>query len=141
MAAKAKATWQGELKTGSGTFTAGDTLSADFSFKTRFEDQPGANPEQLIGAALAACFTMALSNQLAQGGSPVDKVETEASVQIRQIDGKPTIASVALTTVGHVPGADEATFLEQAQLAKDDCIISRALAGIPEITLDARLAD
>ena len=69
MAAKASAEWQGDLKAGAGTFTAGDTISGGYTFKSRFEDGPGANPEQLIGAAHAACFTMALSNMLAQAGN------------------------------------------------------------------------
>ena len=69
MAAKASAEWQGDLKSGSGTFTAGDSISGGYTFKSRFEDGPGSNPEQLIGAAHAACFTMALSNMLAQAGN------------------------------------------------------------------------
>jgi len=141
MAAIGSAKWEGELKTGSGTFTAGQNVSASYSFHNRFEDgEEGATPEQLIGAAHAACFSMALSNQLAMDGTPVDSVETTARVQIRQIDGMPTIASIALTTVGRVPGLDEAAFVEQAQAAKTGCIVSRALGGVPEITLDASLA-
>ena len=83
---------------------------------------------------------MALSNMLAQAGHPVDSVQTEATVSIRQIDGKPTIAKIDLVTVGRVPGIDEATFVEHATAAKAGCIVSRALAGVPEITLEASLA-
>ena len=140
MPAKGTAEWKGDLPTGSGTFTAGDTISGGFTFKSRFEDGPGSNPEQLIAAAHASCFTMALSNMLAQAGHPVDSVQTEATVAIRQIDGKPTIAKIDLVTVGHVPGIDQAAFTEHADAAKEGCIVSRALAGVPEITLQATLA-
>ena len=141
MPAKGSAEWKGDLKSGSGTFTAGDSISGGYTFKSRFEDGPGSNPEQLIGAAHAACFTMSLSNTLATAGNPPDSVHTDATVSIRQIDGKPTIAKIELVTVGHVPGIDQATFAEHAETAKAGCIVSRALAGVPEITLDARLAD
>jgi osmotically inducible protein OsmC len=141
MPAKGTAEWKGDLKSGSGTFTAGDTISGGFTFKSRFEDGPGSNPEQLIAAAHASCFTMALSNMLASAGNTPDSVHTDATVSIRQIDGKPTIAKIELVTVGHVPGIDQATFAEHAENAKAGCIVSRALAGVPEITLDATLAD
>jgi lipoyl-dependent peroxiredoxin len=140
MPAKGKAQWKGDLKGGSGTFTAGDSISGDYSYKSRFEDGPGANPEQLIGAAHAACFSMALSNMLAEAGSPPDSVDTEAVVTLRLVDGAPTITKIALTTVGQVPGIDEAAFQEHAAAAKAGCPVSRALAGVPEITLDASLA-
>jgi lipoyl-dependent peroxiredoxin len=140
MAAKASAEWKGELKTGSGTFTAGDTLSGEYSFKSRFEDGPGANPEQLIGAAHAACFSMALSAALAEAGTPVDSVKTDATVTLRFVDGAPTITSIALTTVGSVPGIDQPAFEEAAAGAKANCPVSKALAGVPEITLEATLA-
>ena len=140
MPAKGTAEWKGDLPTGSGTFTAGDTISGGFTFKSRFEDGPGSNPEQLIAAAHASCFTMSLSNMLAQAGTPADSVQTEATVSLRQIDGKPTIASIALVTVGHVPGVDAATFAGHAEAAKAGCIVSLALAGVPEITLEASLA-
>ena len=141
MPAKGTAEWKGDLKSGSGTFTAGDSISGGFTFKSRFEDGPGSNPEQLIAAAHASCFTMALSNALATAGHTPDSVHTDATVSIRQIDGKPTIAKIELVTVGHVPGIDQATFAEHAENAKAGCIVSRALAGVPEITLDAILGD
>jgi osmotically inducible protein OsmC len=141
MPARGTAEWRGELRSGSGTFTAGDTIHGEFSFHSRFEDGPGANPEQLIAAAEASCFSMALSNALAQAGTPVESVKTDAVVTIRQIDGQATIASIALNTVGVVPGLDAAAFSEAAEKAKAGCIVSRALAGVPEITLEARLAD
>jgi osmotically inducible protein OsmC len=83
---------------------------------------------------------MALSALLAEAGHPPDSVDTEAVVTLRPIDGEPTIAKIALTTVGRVPGIDETAFVEQAQAAKAGCPVSRALAAVPEITLDASLA-
>lgn len=140
MPARAKAEWNGDLKGGHGTFTAGESVTADYSFKTRFEDAPGANPEQLIGAAHAACFSMALANALDGAGHTADSVKTDAIVTLRPVDGLPTITSIALTTVGVVPGIDEAEFVKFADEAKAGCIISRALAGVEEISLDASLA-
>jgi lipoyl-dependent peroxiredoxin len=140
MAAKGRAEWQGDLKGGKGTFTAGDSISGEYSFKSRFEDGPGANPEQLIGAAHAACFSMALSAGLAEAGTPPTSIKTEAVVTLRFVDGAPAITKIELTTVGEVPGADDATFQQQAAAAKAGCPVSKALAGVPEITLDATLA-
>jgi osmotically inducible protein OsmC len=137
--AKGSAEWKGDVPTGSGTFTAGDTISGEYSFKSRFEDGPGANPEQLIAAAHASCFSMALSNILAGAGTPPESVRTEATVTLQRVDGSPTITRIDLVTRGRVPGVDEATFKEHAATAKAGCPVSRALAGVPEITLDAAL--
>jgi osmotically inducible protein OsmC len=139
MAAKGSAEWKGDLPSGSGTFTAGDTISGGYTFKSRFEDGPGSNPEQLIAAAHASCFSMALSNLLAKAGTPVDSVRTEASVTLRLVDGTPTITRIELVTVGKVPNIDDATFVAQAEAAKAGCPVSRALAAVPEITLAATL--
>ena len=140
MPAKGNAEWKGDLPTGSGTFTAGDSMSGGYTFKSRFEDGPGSNPEQLIAAAHAACFSMALSNMLATAGNPPDSVQTNATVTLRPVDGKPTITKIDLVTVGRVPGMDEAAFIEHAKAAKAGCPVSRALAAVEEITLDASLA-
>jgi osmotically inducible protein OsmC len=140
MPAKGSAEWKGDVPTGTGTFTAGDTISGGYTFKSRFEDGPGSNPEQLIAAAHAACFSMALSNLLAQAGTPPESVHTDATVTLRRVDGVPTITNIALVTVGTVPGIDEAAFAEHAAAAKAGCPVSRALAGVPEITLEASLA-
>jgi lipoyl-dependent peroxiredoxin len=140
MPAKGSAEWKGDVPTGVGTFTAGDTISGGYTFKSRFEDGPGSNPEQLIAAAHAACFSMALSNILAQAGHPPDSVQTNATVTLRPVDGVPTITSIALVTVGRVPGIEDGAFKEHAAAAKVGCPVSRALAGVPEITLDASLA-
>ena len=83
-----------------------------YTFKSRFEDGPGSNPEQLIAAAHAACFSMALSSRLAQAGTPPDSVHTDATVTLRPVDGTPTITKIALVTVGRVPGLDEAAFVD-----------------------------
>jgi osmotically inducible protein OsmC len=141
MPAKGNAEWKGDLPTGSGTFTAGDSISGGYTFKSRFEDGPGSNPEQLIAAAHAACFSMALSNMLSKAGNPPDSVQTNATVTLRLIDGAQTIAKIDLVTVGKVPGIDQATFTEHALAAKAGCPVSRALAAVPEITLEATLAD
>jgi osmotically inducible protein OsmC len=140
MPAKGHAEWRGDLKGGSGEFTAGDTISGQYSYKSRFEDGPGANPEQLIAAAHASCFSMALSAALAEAGTPVDSVKTDATVTLRIVDGAPTITKIELITVGSVPGVDEAAFKEAAAGAKANCPVSKALAGVPEIILDASLA-
>ncbi|MBO0768403.1 MAG: OsmC family peroxiredoxin [Solirubrobacterales bacterium] len=140
MPAKAAAEWQGDLKTGTGKFTAGDTISGAFSFKSRFEDGPGANPEQLIGAAHAACYSMALSAALADAGTPVESVQTDATVTLRFVNDAPTITKIDLVTVGKVPGIDAAAFQKAAEEAKTGCVISRALSGVEEITLKATLS-
>jgi osmotically inducible protein OsmC len=138
--AKGSAEWKGDVPTGSGTFTAGDTISGEYSAKSRFEDGPGANPEQLIAAAHASCFSMALANMLAQSGSPAETIKTDATVTLRFVEGVPTITTIALSTVGDVPGIAEADFIAHAEAAKQGCPVSRALAAVPEVTLSASLA-
>ena len=138
--AKGSAEWKGDLRSGTGTFTAGDTISGGYTYKSRFEGGAGSNPEQLIAAAHAACFSMALSNLLAEAGTPPDFIRTDATVTLRPVDGVPTIATIALVTVGKIPGLDEGRFVEHALAAKAGCPVSRALAGVPEITLEASLA-
>jgi lipoyl-dependent peroxiredoxin len=139
MPAKGSAEWKGDVPTGTGIFTAGDTISGGYTYKSRFEGGPGSNPEQLIAAAHAACFSMALSGILARAGSPPDSIHTDATVTLRPVDGTPTITKIALVTVGRVPGLDQTGFVEHANAAKAGCPVSRALAGVPEITLEASL--
>ena len=140
MPARGTAEWKGDLRGGSGTFTAGEAISGEYSFRSRFEDGPGANPEQLIAAAHASCFAMALSNMLAEAGTPPESVNVDATVTLRPVDGAPTITKIELTVVGRVPGIDEGAFSDHAAKAKAGCPVSRALAAVPEITLEASLA-
>jgi osmotically inducible protein OsmC len=136
----ASAQWQGNLKEGDGRMALGSgAWEGPFTFKSRFEEGQGTNPEELIGAALAGCFTMQVSHMLSEAGHVPDSVETQAKVQIRNVDGNPTISQIDLVTTAHVPGVDDNTFQETAKAAKDGCIISRALAGVGNITLDATL--
>lgn len=135
------AEWRGDLKGGSGTVTVGDgVFEGSYSYDSRFGEGKGTNPEQLIAASHAACFTMALSNMLSSAGHTPDSVRTDANVQLRNIDGAPTIARIDLVTEGRVPGIDQEEFHRSAEQAKAACPVSRALAGVPEITLTAKLA-
>lgn len=140
MAAKGSAEWNGDLKSGNGKFTAGDSISGEYSFGTRFEDAPGANPEQLIAAAHASCFSMALSLILGEDGVVPDSIRTEASAQIRLLEDEgPTITSISLVCHAKIPGIDDAAFQKAAEAAKGGCPVSKALAGVKEITLEATL--
>jgi osmotically inducible protein OsmC len=135
------AIWNGNLKDGNGEVTVGDgVFTGAYSYASRFEDGEGTNPEELIAAAHAACFSMALSNILAEAGHPPEEIRTSARVQLRPVDGAPTIARIDLEVEGSVPGIDEAAFDEHAEAAKAGCPVSRALAGVPEIALEARLS-
>lgn len=137
----AYAEWRGGLKDGTGTVSVASGLfSGAYSFATRFEEEPGTNPEELLGAAHAACFSMALSNILAGAGHPPDSVKTTAKVHLRPVDGSPSIATIELVTEGVVPGITQDQFAEHAAAAKAGCPVSRALAGVGEITLEATLA-
>ena len=135
------AEWHGDLKSGQGELTVGDgVFKGAYSFASRFEEGEGTNPEELIAAAHAACFTMALSNMLAEHGHEPDSVRTVARVHLRQKDGAPTIQRIDLETEGKVPGIDQDHFAQHAEEAKRGCPVSRALAGVEEITLTAKLA-
>jgi osmotically inducible protein OsmC len=135
------AEWRGDLQSGSGTLTVGNgVFEGNYSFSSRFEEGEGTNPEELIAAAHASCFAMALSNMLASEGHTADRVVARARVHLRQVDGAPTIARIELDAEGTVAGLEEETFRSYAQKAKDGCPVSRALAGVPEIELTARLA-
>jgi osmotically inducible protein OsmC len=141
MAARASAEWRGDLKGGSGEMTVGERgPTTPYTFKSRFEDgTEGSNPEQLIGAAEAACFSMQLAAALAEAGTPATSVRTEARVQLRNVDGTPAIDAIELRAVGEAPNVDAETFARLAEEAKDGCIVSRALGGVREITLEAEL--
>jgi len=134
----ATAVWKGNLKEGSGTVkTETGALDGSYSFPSRFQEGTGTNPEELLGAAHAACFSMALSNMLAEAGHPPDSVSTTAKVHLDMKDG-PNIDKIELVTEGKVPGIDAATFQEHADKAKEGCPLSKALKAV-EITLDAKL--
>lgn len=136
----ATAHWSGDLKSGGGTISTPQSgLMADtpYGFNTRFGDKRGTNPEELIAAAHAACFTMALSNALAQAGHAPDAVDTRADVEL-SMDGGPTISAIRLTTKAKVPGIDAAKFRAVADDAKQNCPVSKALSAVP-ITLEAAL--
>ena len=135
------AEWRGDLQSGAGTVTVGDgVFEGQYSFKSRFEEGSGTNPEQLIAAAHAACFSMALANILSEAGHAPESVSTNARVELRNVDGAPTLTRVDLETEGQVRGIDEPQFREFAEQAKAGCPVSRALAGIPEMELTAKLA-
>jgi lipoyl-dependent peroxiredoxin len=137
MGREAKAEWNGDLQGGSGRFEFGDgAFTGNYTFKSRFEDGEGTNPEQLIAAAHASCFSMALSGILADHGHAPESVETTADVKIKMVDGEPRITNIALKTVGKVPGIDAEHFAHHAEEAKEGCPVSKALAGVDEITLE-----
>ena len=137
---RASAVWEGKLKDGKGTFKAASgAFTGPYTFATRFEGKPGTNPEELIAAAHAACLSMALSAGLEKAGKPATRVQTEAACTIEMVNGTPTITRMELTVRGKVPGLDQAGFQKAAEEAKSGCPVSRALKGIPQITLDAKL--
>lgn len=135
------AEWKGDLKGGGGSVTVGEgVFEGQYSFASRFEEGEGTNPEELLGAAHASCFAMALSLLLSEEGHPPDSVRAQAKVQLRNVEGLPTIARIELEVEGSVPGIDEDAFRGFAEKAKTGCPVSRALAGVPEIELSATLA-
>jgi osmotically inducible protein OsmC len=138
---RADVTWQGSLMDGAGTITAttsGAIGEQAVSWAARSEDATGGktSPEELIAAAHASCFSMALSAGLARAGTPPEELRTSATVTFQPGEG---ITKIALTVEGRVPGIDADAFAEAAQGAKENCPVSKALAAVPEITLDARL--
>jgi osmotically inducible protein OsmC len=136
----ASAQWNGSLKTGSGTMRTGSgAFEGPYTFVSRFETGPGTNPEELIGAAHAGCFSMALAAALGRAGHDPTSVRTNAKVHLGTSDAGPTITQIDLEVEGEVPGIDAATFQEFAEGAKKNCIVSRALAGVKTITLKATL--
>jgi osmotically inducible protein OsmC len=135
----AQAVWTGDLKSGKGTMKLGSgAWEGPYSFSSRFEEGTGSNPEELIGAAHAGCFSMAFSAGLGKAGFTSKRIQTEASVSLQKAEDGFKIARIDLTTEAEVPGIDEKTFQEEAQKAKAGCPVSRALAGV-QINLTARL--
>lgn len=136
----ASAEWTGSLKEGAGKMRLGSgAFEGPFSFVSRFETGPGTNPEELIGAAHAGCFSMALAAALGRAGHTPKSIKTTAKVHLGTSDAGPTITRIDLDVVGEVPGIDATTFQQHAEGAKQGCVVSRALAGVPTMTLNATL--
>ena len=138
MVKKGSAVWKGGLKDGGGTVSTetGVLNNAPYGFKARFETGPGTNPEELIGAAHAGCFSMFLAAQLTKEGKPPTSINTSATVTLG--DG-PTVTKIELETVAVVPGVDQKLFDEKVAFSKANCPISKALASVPEVVIKATL--
>lgn len=135
----AEATWEGNLREGKGKVKLGSgAYEGAYSFRSRFEEGPGTNPEELIGAAHAGCFSMALSAGLTKAGFTPTRIHTTAHVHLEQVSGGFKITRIQLDTEGTVPKLDANAFREHAETAKKTCPVSMALAGV-EISLNARL--
>jgi lipoyl-dependent peroxiredoxin len=139
MIKKAWAVWKGGIKDGGGTLSteSGVLKEAAYGYKARFENGPGTNPEELIGAAHAGCFSMALSLMLGEAGFTAEKIETHADVTLEKVDAGFAITKSRLTVSARIPGADNAKFQEIANKAKQGCPVSKLFKA--EITMDARL--
>lgn len=142
MKRNANAVWKGGLKDGTGVVSteSGVLNNVSYSFAKRFGDEKGTNPEELIGAAHAGCFSMALSGQLGERGMTAQSIETRATVMMEKVDGKMTVTEIHLDCTCRIPGADPAKFQEAAEAAKNGCPISRLLAPGTKISMQARLA-
>lgn len=137
--AKGSAVWEGTLKEGKGNMKLGSgAFEGAYSFKSRFENGGGTNPEELIGAAEAGCFSMALASNLSKAGHDPKRISTSANVKLEMLDGGPKITVIELHTEAEVPGIDDAKFQEQAEKTKKTCPVSVALSGT-EIKLTAKL--
>lgn len=135
----AEATWQGSLKDGQGQMKVGSgAFEGAFSFATRFEEEPGTNPEELIGAAHAGCFSMALSGDLGKAGYTPESITTSARVHLGKVDGKSRITLIELDCQARVPGIEAEQFAQIAEGTKTGCPVSAALAAV-DIQLNARL--
>jgi lipoyl-dependent peroxiredoxin len=138
----ATARWQGDFKRGGGQVAVeSGVFDTSYNFSGRFEDGTGTNPEELLGASHVSCFIMALSVGLTQAGNPPESLSGSAAVTVEQVEGGFGITRIALTVRGKVPGLDAEGFEQAAQDAKDNCPLSKALAAVPEMTLDASLED
>ena len=139
---EAFAEWQGTLKEGGGRLRLGSgVFEGAYSFPSRFENGPGTNPEELIAAAHAGCFSMALTFILGQDGHVARNIRTTAKVHLGATAAGPTITRIELETQANIPGLEPAEFQRMAETAKTTCLVSRALAGVATITLKAELVD
>ena len=135
-----EAEWQGNLREGGGTMKLGSgAYEGKYSFGSRFEEEPASNPEELIAAAHAGCFSMAFAGGLSNAGFVPTRVHTTARVHITRGDSGFSITKIELHTEGEVPGIDAATFQAQAEAAKAGCPVSRALAAVTDISVEAKL--
>jgi osmotically inducible protein OsmC len=138
----ASARWEGSLTEGAGTMRLGTgAYEGPYSFQSRFEEGDGTNPEELIAAAHAGCFSMALSGEVGRAGHDLESVETTATVQIDKVEGGFAISRIELSTRARVPGVSDDEFQEIANAAKQGCPVSKALASVDSIDLDARLVE
>ncbi|MCR9131446.1 MAG: OsmC family protein [bacterium] len=136
---KAEAMWNGDLKSGNGNLKLGSGMfEGAYTFVSRFEDGDGTNPEELIAAAHAGCYSMALSNELAKAGHDTKSVDTKATITLEMIDGAPTISKIKLNATATVPGLDNDEFQKIAEATKDACPVSRVLNA--QIILEAELS-
>jgi osmotically inducible protein OsmC len=139
-ARKAEAKWNGNLREGSGTLSLeSGAYNGPYDFRSRFEQGGATNPEELLGAAHAGCFTMAMTAALTRENITATSLHTTATVHLESTSAGPTVTKIELVTRGQVPGIDQAKFEQVAQGAKQNCAISRALASVATITLDAKL--
>jgi len=137
---RATARWEGSVQEGSGRVALGSgAFEGSYSFRTRMGDEPGTNPEELIGAAHAGCFSMALSAALTRAGNPPTSIDTSAAVTFEQQEAGWRITKIVLTTEGVVPGIDDAAFKKFADDAKVGCPVSVALGGVPDVSVNATL--
>ena len=139
---ESEAQWAGSLREGAGRLKLGSgVFEGAYSFPSRFESGPGTNPEELIAAAHAGCFTMALAFILGEAGHVPEHIRTIAKVHLGATAAGPTLTRIELETEGSVPGIDDEKFRTHAETAKKTCLVSRALAGVPDIRLKAILAE
>ncbi len=134
----ASAVWTGGLKSGNGSFKGETGLGGAYTFASRFEQGKGTNPEELLAAAEASCFSMALSGNLEKNGTVATRIETSAACTVEKVDDKMTVSKIVLTLKATVPGIDNATFQRIASETKEGCPVSRALKAVP-ISLTAEL--
>jgi osmotically inducible protein OsmC len=139
---ESEAQWAGSLRQGTGRLKLGSgVFEGAYSFPSRFESGPGTNPEELIAAAHAGCFTMALAFILGEAGHVPERIRTIAKVHLGTTAAGPTLTRIELETEGSVPGLDDEKFRALAETAKKTCLVSRALAGVPDITLKTALIE
>jgi osmotically inducible protein OsmC len=139
---KAQAAWHGTFGDGDGKMRLGSgAFEGAYSYRSRMEDAPGTNPEELLGAAHAGCFSMSLARRLSAAGYSPERIHTEARVRFGRAGEGYAISRIDLRTEAEVPGVDEELFLEKAEAAKRDCAVSKALAGVEEIGLEANLVE